>query len=155
MDLELDGTPGRGLRQYVWLVAEALGVGRGCCYVQLEAPAQAYIPLDDRLARLPASDLALTWDTEHGWAVGVEDGLGPDVVPLSHLGGDLLPPPRRVVEFVTDFLAGEPFGQPDPPNPAADPAELADRLSAYAARFHEPAPRAYHRHDRTTGNRGA
>jgi hypothetical protein len=134
MDLELDGTPGRGLRRYVWLVAETLGVGRGCCYVQLEAPVQAYIPLDDRLPRLPASDLALTWDTEQGWAIGVEDGLGPDVVALSFLVGDLLPPPRRVAEFVTEFLAGEPFGQPDQPRPAGDLPELTDRLSGYASR---------------------
>lgn len=151
MDLELDGAPGRGFRRYVRLVAEALGLGQGC-YVQLEAPAQAYIPLDERLPSLPASDVALTWDAERGWAIGVEDGRGPDVVPLSFLGGDVLPAPHRVVAWVADLLAGQQFDQPDP-SPAA--GDLTDRLSAYDRRFRDRAPRAWQGHDRTTGNRGA
>lgn len=130
MDLEPDGVPARGLRRYVCLVAEALGVGQGCCYVQLESPVHAYVPLDDRLPRLPGSDVAATWDATQGWAVGVEDGIGPDVVLLSHLGGDLLPAPAIVAEFVTGFLAGEPFGEPQQAGPADD---LTDRLAAYAA----------------------
>ena len=128
MDLELYGKPARGLRRYVWLVAEALGVGRGCCYVQLESPVQAYIPVDERLPRLPGSDVAVVWDATQGWAIGVEDG--PDVVPLGVLGGDVLPPPERVARFVARFLAGEPFADPDWPAP---PGELIDRLAGYAS----------------------
>lgn len=131
MELELYGAPAWGLRRYVWSVADTLGVGAGCCYVQLDPPVQAYIPLDDRLPRLPGSDVAVLWDSTHGWAVGVEDGIGADVVPLAYLGGDLLADPQVVADFVRRFLAGEPFGEPEPPTPAT--ADLRDRLAAYAS----------------------
>jgi hypothetical protein len=153
MDLDRDGAPARGLRRYVRLVAEALGVGPDCCYVQPESPVHAYIPLDDRLPQLPGSDVALTWDATQGWAIGVEDGIGPDVVPLSHLAGDPLPAPPVVVEFVTSFLAGERFAEPEPCL-AAD-GDLITRLAGYASRFYELPLRTYRPHDRTTGNRGA
>jgi uncharacterized protein DUF6292 len=130
MDLDLYGSPARGLRRYVWLVAEALGLGPSCCYVQLESPVQAYIPLDDRLPLLPGTDVAAVWDAKRGWAVGVEDG--PDVVPLGFLGGELLPPPARAADFVSRFLAGEPFPEPDEAPPDDD---LIDRLAGYATRF--------------------
>jgi Family of unknown function (DUF6292) len=130
MELELYGAPARGLRRYVWQVAEALGVGPGCCYVQLESPVQAYIPLDERLPRLPGSDVAVTWEASTGWAVGVEDGIGAEVVPLSHLGGDPLPDADVVADFVTGFLAGEPFRETSP-EPAAD---LVERLAAFGRR---------------------
>ncbi len=152
MELELYGPPARGLRRYVWSVADALGVGPGCCYIQLESPVQAYIPLDERLPRLPGSDVAVTWDETQGWAVGVEDGISAEVVPLCQLGGDALPEPSVVAEFVASFLAGEPFHAPEPPQPAAD---LAERLARYASRFGRTSTRAYPPHDRKTGNRGA
>lgn len=152
MELDLYGAPARGLRRYVWLVAEALGVGPGCCYVQLESPVQAYIPLDERLPRLPGSDVALIWDATHGWAAGVEDGLSAEVVPLSYLTGDILPAPEVVAGFVASFLAGDPHCAPEPPAPIRD---LPERLAAFASRFRQPSTRAYQPHDRKTGNRGA
>jgi hypothetical protein len=138
VELEPEGAPARGLRRYVWLVAEALGVGAGCCYVQIESPLHAYIPLDEQLPRLPGSDVAVTWDAGHGWAIGVEDSMGADVVPLSYLGGDLLPAPGTVADFVRGFLAGEPFRDPEPL--CSD--DLPDRLAGYATRFWELWPRA-------------
>ena len=129
VELEAYGSPARGLRRYTWLVAEALGVGPGCCYVQLEAPVQAYIPVDERLPRLPGGDVAVVWDATQGWEIGVEDG--PDVVPLGFLTGDLLPPPGVVAEFVAQFLAGKPFPEPAEPPPTDD--DLLDRLAAYAS----------------------
>ena len=152
MDLEPDGPAGRGLRRYVWLVADALGVGHGCCYIQYESPVQAYIPVDDRLPRLPSSDVAVIWDATQGWAVGVEDQLGPDVVALSHLGGDVLPEPEVVADFVTGFLSGDPI---TPPEPKHHKENLTKRLAAYASRFRLPITKAYLPHDRTTGHRGA
>jgi hypothetical protein len=151
MELDPYGSPARGLRRYVWSVAESLGVGPGCCYVQLESPVQAYIPLDDRLPALPGSDIALIWGPDQGWAVGVEDG--PDVVPLGRLGGDVLPRPAVVAEFVKGILAGQRFAEAEPPEPAD--GELTERLAAYAPRFPVTIPWAYQLHDRTTGNRGA
>jgi hypothetical protein len=129
MELELYGAPARGLRRYVWSVANALGVGPGCCYVQLDPPVQAYIPLDDRLARLPGTDVAVLWDATDGWSAGVEDGLSAKVVPLAYLGGDLLPVPRVVAGFVSRFLAGEPLAAPEPPGSTTD---LPERLAAHA-----------------------
>ncbi|MGH8882495.1 MAG: DUF6292 family protein [Stackebrandtia sp.] len=105
MDLEPYGAAARGLREYVWSIADALGVGADCCYVQLESPVHAYIPLDERLPRLPGSDVALTWDADQGWAVGVEHGV--DVIPLCFLTGDVVPEPERVAEFVEQVLAGD------------------------------------------------
>lgn len=148
MELDLYGAPARGLRRYVWKVAEALGVGPGCCYIQLESPVQAYIPLDERLRRLPGSDVAVIWEATTGWSVGVEDGIGAEVVPLSQLGGDLLPDPCLVADFVKRFLAGAPLRAPEPPGPTDD---LAERL----AEFGRAGIRAYPLHDRKTGKRGA
>ena len=126
MELERYGAAARGLRRYVWLVADALGVGPGCCTVQLESPVHAYLPLDDHLPALPGSDVALTWDPDSGWMAGIE--AGPDVVPLARLGGDVLPEPADVVEFVRRFLAGEPHRPAGPPT-SSEP--LSERLAAY------------------------
>lgn len=133
MELETEGRAARGLRRYLGLVAEKLGVG-GAVSVQLEEPVSAYIPLDGRLRRFPDHDVALVWDEEDGWAVGIETDAGSPVVVLSYLGEDVLPAPRVVARFVLDVF-GERFpGRPDRPRlrPVEPADDLMRRLTQYA-----------------------
>nr|WP_042181409.1 DUF6292 family protein [Kibdelosporangium sp. MJ126-NF4]CEL12986.1 hypothetical protein [Kibdelosporangium sp. MJ126-NF4]CTQ98672.1 hypothetical protein [Kibdelosporangium sp. MJ126-NF4] len=99
MDLDFDSPAAHGLRHYVRLVAAELGLTGDSSLVQLEPPANAYLALDDRLARFPGRDLALIWDEEHGWALAVETHSGEDLIVQRRLGGDVLPPPRVVGQF--------------------------------------------------------
>src|ERR1700743_3781772 len=88
-----------GLRDYVALVAAALGVGLESCAIEPYPPASAYIALDARLARFPHRDLALLWDERHGWSAGVETHSGEDLIVVAYRSGDLLPPPAAVRTF--------------------------------------------------------
>jgi hypothetical protein len=99
MELEFDSPAAYGLRHYVHLVAKELGLTGESSFVQLEAPANAYIALDDRLPRFPGRDLALIWDEEHGWAIAVETHSAEDLIVQACLGHDVLPPPRVVAQF--------------------------------------------------------
>lgn len=106
----------RGLRGYVAAVAEALGVGLESCAIDPQPPASAYIALDQRVQRYPERDLALLWDERHGWSAAVETHSGGDLVVLTYRGGDPLPTPGEMVEFVAGVRAGHPVGQTGPPN---------------------------------------
>lgn len=118
-----------GLRHYVYRIAAALGVGpEGTCW-ELADEANAYVALNDRLARFPTRDVALTWDGDRGWAVGVETRSGEDLLVVSWYGPDVVPAPDDVVVFAKAVFADEPVGQPTPPH-GADPAVLA-RLATY------------------------
>jgi len=90
--MELDGhdRAARGLRRYLTLVAEATGVGAEACFVQLGPPVEAYLALDHRLSSHPDRDVALLWDEEHGWALGIETHGGADVTVLSYVGEHVL-----------------------------------------------------------------
>lgn len=96
----------RRLRDYVGVVARAVGVGLESCTLDTGTPAAAYIALDWRLSRFPEHDLALVWDEVHGWAAAIEDAGGPAV--LTYLGGDVLPEARAVVRFLAAVRAGDP-----------------------------------------------
>jgi hypothetical protein len=116
------------------LVTEALGLSGDCSWVQAELPASGYLALDGRLPDFPDSDVALLWDEEHGWAAALETRSGTDLVVLSYLGEDVLPPPREVARFVTRLFRGECPGQPSPtrPHAARGRDDLGRRLSGYA-----------------------
>jgi anti-anti-sigma factor len=134
MDLEFDGDPERGLHRYVGMVAEALGLHGEGWAVQVEPPASVYLPVQDRLARLPDRDVALLWDERSGWSGAIESPDGTDLTVLRYLGVDVLPAPRTVARFAARLLAGEEPGQPDRPRlrAADDPDDLPGRLAAYA-----------------------
>lgn len=119
-----------GLRNYVHHIAGALGVGPESTYAELADQATAYIALGDRLPAHPTRDVALVWDGDHGWAVGMEALCGEDLLMLAWYGPDILPEPDGVVMFTKSILVGERTGQPAPP--AAEIEDVRDRLVAYA-----------------------
>lgn len=129
----------QGLRRYVASVAAELAIGPDVCSVEAtQRPMNAYLALAQRIPRHPDRDVALVWDQGHGWAVVLETtprewpSSWEDLIPLSYLGGDLLPAPSVVVGFVTALLADHYPGRPDPPDfPCISRAELAQRLAAY------------------------
>jgi Family of unknown function (DUF6292) len=136
VELDTDGRAARGLRRYLGLVADELSVGGAVVSVQLDEPVRAYLPLDGRLGRFHGRDVALVWDEENGWAVGIETDAGSPVVVLTYLGKDVLPAPRVVAEFVGDVFDERFPGQPDPPGlrSAKQNDDLMQRLMEYAPR---------------------
>jgi hypothetical protein len=76
------------------------------------------VALEQRLPGFPDRDVALLWNEQHGWSVGVETSCGEDVIVLCYLGTDILPTPRVVARFVAEAFADD-----DPPQ----------RLGTYAA----------------------
>ncbi len=132
--MELRSRTSSGLRRYVGLVTEELGYTGHACHVQTEAPANGYLPLDERTPAFPGRDVALLWDERHGWCGAIETASGEDLIVVSYLGVDVLPAPRVVARFARDLIAGRGPGQAEPPafrDIDADD-DLAERLAAYA-----------------------
>jgi len=134
MDMDAYDAWAVGLRRYLTLVAQAVGVGTEACSVHLGSPADAYIALDTRVSVFPARDAALLWDERHGWALAVETHGGADLMVVGYLGVDLLPSPRVVADYVTRAAQGGATGQPDPPWLVSGPAAAVTRarLAEYA-----------------------
>ncbi|MFO7190663.1 DUF6292 family protein [Thermocrispum sp.] len=120
-----------GLRAYVRQVAAEVGAGPEAQWCEWAESANAYIALENRLPDKPTRDLALIWDDECGWAVGMETGSGEDLLILAWYVEDLLPPPRAVATFVRCVVHGI-AGSKHPPSGVADRRSLAGRLAAYA-----------------------
>ncbi|HVV24041.1 MAG TPA: DUF6292 family protein [Pseudonocardiaceae bacterium] len=135
MDLDGHSAPARGLRRYVRLAAEAIGVGAEASVVQFDDPISAYLALDRCHSAYPDRDLALLWDERCGWALGVEASDGPRVDVLGYLATDLLPPPRVVAAYVETACRTGDAGQSAAPSFGAD--GLVARLADYAEPFHE------------------
>lgn len=134
MIVEFESAEARGLRRYARLVERALGLGAGGHYVQLERPASIYLPLLDRLMRFPDQDVALIWDEQRGWAVGLDNAAGEEIAVVACLTDDVLPKPFVVAAFVDQVFAGECPGEPESRifRAAADVDDLALRLTSYA-----------------------
>jgi hypothetical protein len=135
--MELEPRAERGLRRYAALVSDALGQTGDAYWVHAESPATVYVPLDERVPAFPDRDLALLWDERHGWCGAIETASGEDLIVLSYLGVDILPPPRLVARFTADLVAGNGPGQAAPPafRAAGVDDDLGERLAEYA-----PAP---------------
>ena len=135
MDLDGDGAPARGLRRYVGLVADTLGLRGGGWLVQLESPVSAYVALQRRLAEFPGNDVALSWDEVDGWGFAVESNQG-ELEMVDYLTGDVLPPPCLVGQFVDQVFSGQGSARTDPPGLRRVGArdDLWQRLAAYASR---------------------
>lgn len=140
MDLDGDGVVARGLRRYVLLVAEALGVGAEASVLQLHDPVSVYLASDRSVPGHGDWDLALLWDERHGWALGVETDGGAEVGVIDHMVTDVLPAPRVVADFVDRARQGGETGRPVPPWFAAD--DVGDRLAGYADCGHAEMPRS-------------
>jgi hypothetical protein len=132
MYLENWGRPARGFRRYVRLVAEELGCSGDAFSLDTEAPVSAYLPLEDRVPAFPEGDLALFWTPAHGWHGAIEPASGAELVVLSYVGEDVLPPPAEVAAYVRALVAGDGPGRPNPPD-APIGADLLDRLAAYTS----------------------
>ncbi|MBP2326827.1 hypothetical protein JOF56_007212 [Kibdelosporangium banguiense] len=134
MDLYFDSPATYGLRYYLRVVADEIGLTGESSYVQLEPPVHAYMAVEGRLKSFPARDVALLWDEEHGWAAGVETHSGEDLMVLTYLGKDVLPPPRTVARFARALTGDRLPGQTEPPafRDHTDPDDLETRLAAYA-----------------------
>ncbi|WP_116046802.1 DUF6292 family protein [Amycolatopsis palatopharyngis] len=124
----------QGLAQYVRDVARELGLNAAHGYYELDSPAGAYLDLQRRLAAFPTRDAALVWDEEHGWALGVDAHSGLTLVVLSHLGGEVIPSPAAVADFVRAMFGGRWPGQAGPPRLRRAGAQdsLEAELAAYA-----------------------
>ncbi|MEO6090507.1 MAG: DUF6292 family protein [Umezawaea sp.] len=115
VDFDFDDGWARGLRDYVRHVGEALGLTGDSSYVEVDQPFSAYLALDGTLPCFPYWDVALLWQEDDGWAVAVEPDSAEDPVVLAHMGGEPLPPPRAVADWVKGFLRDGLVAQP-PPN---------------------------------------
>lgn len=106
----------RDLTRYVRAVATLLGVPAHAYWCDATSPpAQAYLALIRRLPEFNNRDLALLWDSDHGWALAVESSSADDLVIVTYYGAELLPPPTSVRDFLAAALAGRHPGQADPP----------------------------------------
>jgi Family of unknown function (DUF6292) len=134
MELDPRSRSARGLRRYVGLVTEALGYTGHAFHAQIESPAGAYIPLDERMPAFPDRDVALLWDERHGWCGAIETASGDDLIVVSYLGADVLPAPRVVARFAAELVAGSGPGQAAPPafRTLDAPDDLPARLADYA-----------------------
>lgn len=128
----------RGLYHYIALVARELGQQPPTFGYDEQERVEIYLALSDRLPRYPDRDLALLWDEENGWAIGIESGCGEALIVLAYLGGDILSTPAAVARFVATLRHsrddGELPGQRDLPafRQANDDDDLNQRLAAYA-----------------------
>lgn len=142
MDLDFDDSLLRGLRRYVRLVTQALGLRGECSYVQADETACAYIALDGRLSRFPDRDIALLWDEKHGWSAAIEAHSGEDPLAVAYLEHDVLPPPAAVAKWTENLF--HPDHSPEPAEPAGRPPlfenteDLLPRLAAYTTRYRPP-----------------
>jgi hypothetical protein len=138
MNLDGEGLTARGLRRYVRLVAEAVGVGYEASLLQLDEPVSVYLALDRCSATQPDDDLALLWDEHHGWALAAEDDSGADLRVLGYLGTDLLPAPCVVGRYVDQACDDGDCGQSAVPSFESSTAtDLAARLTEYAERIYD------------------
>ncbi|WP_235998664.1 DUF6292 family protein [Qaidamihabitans albus] len=126
----------RGLKRYVELVADELRMPPAFCVDVDDYRATVYFALEERVPRYPDRDLALLWDEENGWAIGVESGCGEDIIVLAYLGGDIVPAPSLVARFVDDLMHERYPGQLEPP--ALRRAGTDDDLDERLAAFHRP-----------------
>lgn len=130
----------RGLRRYITLVAQAVGIGAESTYLQMEPVSEAYLALSDRLVGFPERDVALLWDEKHGWALALETHGGADLIVLGYLGLSVLPAPQVVARYVADATAGRGVGDLDPPDFSLDTDEQTPDVLARLADYAPGAP---------------
>ncbi|UKD57392.1 MULTISPECIES: DUF6292 family protein [Amycolatopsis] len=121
-----------GMSAYVEAVSAAVGVGPESCTLDLDSPMSAYIALDGQLAAHPGRDTALIWDERHGWSLTIETHSGEDLLVVACLGGELVPPPSRVRDFVRTVSARtQRAPSPAPPDLRRERTDLLCRLLDY------------------------
>jgi hypothetical protein len=132
MDLDFDDRVTRGLRRYVRLVSQALGLRGECSYIQSDEPVSAYIALDGRFSQFPDRDVALLWEETRGWSAAVETNSGEDLQVVASLGQDVLPLPETVAEWTRGLFRRD--LAPVRHEPPTNVDTLRPRLAAYLDR---------------------
>jgi hypothetical protein len=133
MHWEYDSTEIRGLREYIELVADAVGLTDPSWFVQTDQPANAYIALAERLPLFPNRDVALLWDEDTGWALGLESTSSGELLVLRRLCDEVVPSPEDVAAAVREAFVRPSARVPDPaPRRVDGRAGLLARLSSYA-----------------------
>lgn len=94
----------KSLTRYVQAVAGLVGVPAEGATCEVTDTVTAYLALPGRHGAQPGRDLMLVWSERQGWTVSVETDPAETPVVLSRLGGELVPPPEDVAEFVTRSL---------------------------------------------------
>lgn len=120
----------RGLAGYLSAVATAVGVPPEGTTFEVSDTATAYLALTRRWRRRPGRDLMLVWSERAGWAVSVETDPGEAPVIVSRLGGDCVPTPEAVAQFVVDALAAPAPGTTPAPK-ALNRPRLTESLNRY------------------------
>lgn len=121
-----------GLTAYLDAVSAAAGVGPESCTIDLDSPMSAYLALDGHLSVHPGRDTALLWDERHGWSFAIETHSGEDLILVACLGGELVPAPTRVREFVHTVRARtQRTPPPAPPDLSQGRADLIALLLGY------------------------
>jgi len=134
VDTQVGDAAEQGLRQYVREVADAIGIGPGGTWCEVDGDATAYVALDRRPVSCPRCDAALVWDEVHGWALAIETGAGENLVVFDYCDGGLMPTPETVAEFTEGALAAR-YPRSGTPNPTAHDREtLYAKLARYARR---------------------
>ena len=94
------------LAAYARQVAVEVGVPADAVGYEVSDTATAYLGLTERSGAHPSRDLMLVWDERTGWSVAVETVPGEPPFATCHLGGDAVPVPAAVAEFVAAVVAG-------------------------------------------------
>jgi hypothetical protein len=137
VDLDSDSKAAHGLRRYVRLVAEAIGIGAEASTIQFDHPVSVYLALDRCFTEPTEHDLALLWHERHGWSLAAEVNGETDLHVLGYLAFGVLPSPRAVAGYVDRACRGEGAGTAAPPSAAFDVADLAGRLADYAEQIRD------------------
>ena len=123
---ETTRTLGQGLAGYVRAVAAEVGVPTEGTGYEVSDTVTAYLGLSDRWA---GRDLMLVWDERLGWYVGVETRPDETQLVLCYLGGDAVPTPGAVAQFVAETVAGSRNDRLRPVLPLVDRFTLAKRMA--------------------------
>lgn len=131
-----DGIAQASLEGYFAAVCAEVGISPKSGWCEVERPSNAYLAVDEHDPSHPDHDLALMWDEENGWAAVAETNAAHDIQVLRYLGGQVVPEPRVVGEFLADVAAGRQCGSPDPPRLRSCVAEddLPSQLVRYLGR---------------------
>jgi hypothetical protein len=122
----------RGLAGYLDAVADAVGVPAEGTTFEISDTATAYLALNSRWSHRPGQDLMLVWSERTGWTVSVETDPGETPVVVARLGGgDAVPTPETVAQFVADALT-EPRTATATTSIEPNRVSLTERLNRYS-----------------------
>lgn len=103
-----------GLAGYIRAVARAAGIDVEGTSSEVTDTATAYLALEQRCSAIPDRDLMLAWSECDGWRIAVETEPDEASIILAYLGGDILPSPQTVAQFITNLTLTPQTSRPHP-----------------------------------------